>query len=229
MYNLIPPLLRKKSKLQGCIVVIGNETHSLSQLFVDQAHNRAMPVYQVQHDPMQTNLKIEQQDSGLKRVRLNLINPTALKNLVGYIQRTGHSIELCIFQADFSKSLSNSDASAQQVEQLWQNTGLAAVNIAQAIIRQMLIKSQGTLIFLGTQPNLIAENNGLTQSMFASIRALAQSLAREFHPKGIHIAYCMLESWDSQNVVLMDSVKNMCWHLYQQPDSTWSQELSVGV
>ena len=183
MYNLIPPLLRKKSKLQGCIVVIGNETHSLSQLFVDQAQNSTMPVYQVQHDPTQTNLKIEQQDSGLKRVRLNLINQTALKNLVGYIQRTGHSIELCIFQADFSKSLSNSDASVQQIEQLWQNTGLAAVNISQAIIRQMLIKSQGTLIFLGTQPNLIAENNGLTQSMFASIRALAQSLARHYHPK----------------------------------------------
>ncbi|MDN5433402.1 MAG: oxidoreductase, partial [Acinetobacter sp.] len=48
-------------------------------------------------------------------------------------------------------------------------------------------------------------------------------------PKGIHITYCMLESWDSQNIALMDSVKNMCWHLYHQPDSTWSQELSVGV
>ena len=30
--------------------------------------------------------------------------------------------------------------------------------------------------------------------MFASIRALAQSLAREFQPKGIHVTYCMVEN-----------------------------------
>ena len=30
--------------------------------------------------------------------------------------------------------------------------------------------------------------------MFASIRALSQSLAREFQPKGIHVTYCMVEN-----------------------------------
>ena len=38
--------------------------------------------------------------------------------------------------------------------------------------------------------------------MFASIRALAQSLAREFQPKGIHVTYCMVEKWEGKTSTL---------------------------
>ena len=63
--------------------------------------------------------------------------------------------------------------------------------------------------------------------MFASIRALSQSLAREFQPKGIHVTYCMVEKWDGQNQHFISSVKQVCQYIYQQPNTAWSQELSV--
>jgi short-subunit dehydrogenase len=227
MYKLIPSFLKKKHQRSGCIVIIGNDIAGLSQIIGSHIQHDAMLVYSVQHDLTQTNMQIESQDAELKVVRLNLLNPTALKNLVNHIQRTGYFIDLCIFQADVVSRLQQVQHSAQSIEQLWQNTGLTAVNISQAMIRHMLSQRQGTLIFLGSQLSSDITNHLESQSMLASIRALSQSLAREFHPKGIHISYCMLEHWDSQNAALMDSVKNICWHLYQQPKSTWSQELSI--
>ena len=99
--------------------------------------------------------------------------------------------------------------------------------VAQAVIKPMLKQQRGTVIFLGAPFSNSTHYDVLSQSMFAGVRALSQSLAREFHPKGIHVAYCTLEKWDDQDQKLMQSIAQVCWHLHQQPKSTWSQELSL--
>lgn len=227
MNRLIPQLFRSKQKVKRCVVVVGNDIDQLAQTFVEQAEKSKMHVYQVEHDPAPQNIQIEHLHSGLTKLRLNLINSAAVKDLIKQIHHAGHLIDLCVFQPDFTRLVESNPLSAQQIELQWQNTGLSAVSISQAMIRQMLRKGKGTLIFLGMQQNLAAENDLLSQSMFASIRALAQSLAREFHPKGIHIAYCMLPYWKSQNLEFMHAIQQVCWHVYQQPASTWTQELSL--
>lgn len=227
MSKLLPQWFKSKQKTKGCIVIVGNNVQQLSQLFVGQVQYDAMPVYQLQHDAIQTQPKIEVQAEGLTAVRLNLLDATALKSVIQQIQKAGHFVDLCIFQPDFVLPENSHALSAEQLENYWQNTGLMAVSIAQAVIRQMLSKQQGTLIFLGTQQPVESEQDLFSQSMSASIRALAQSLAREFHPKGIHVVYCVVPH--GQNHELMQSLQQTCWHLYQQPKSTWSQELRLGL
>lgn len=229
MSKLLPQWFKSKQKTQGCIVIVGNAVQQLSQLFAEQVQCDAMPVYQLQHDPIQTQPQIEAQAEGLIAVRLNLLDATALKSVIQQIHKAGHFVDLCIFQPDFVLPENSQPLSAEQLENYWQNTGLTAVSIAQAVIRQMLSKQHGTLIFLGTQQPVESERDLFSQSLSASIRALAQSLAREFHPKGIHVVYCVLSHWQSANHALMQSLQQTCWHLYQQPKSTWSQELRLGL
>ena len=111
-------------------------------------------------------------------VHLNLVNVDHLKCLLRYISTHGHIIELCVFQPSFSSSSNIEALSLEEIEHSWQTTGLSAVSVAQAVIKPMLKQQRGTVIFLGAPFNNSPHYDVLSQSMFASIRALAQSLAR---------------------------------------------------
>ena len=83
----------------------------------------------------------------------------------------------------------------QQVQQYWQQCGLSTTRVAQSAIAAMLQQSpvrgkRGCVVFLAqsahsAQHDLISHSI-ITQSIHAGIRALAQSLAREFQPQGVN-------------------------------------------
>lgn len=214
---------------QGCVVVAGHDLHLIERDFVILDKNAQFPLhlYQVVHDSAVQKIQVQSINDGVTAVHLNLVNADHLKSLVRYISTQRHTIELCVFQPNFSSSPNIEALSLEEIEHNWQTTGLSAVSVAQAVIKPMLKEQRGTLIFLGAPFNNSTHYDVLSQSMFAGIRALAQSLAREFHPKGIHISYCMVEKWDGQDQHFISSVKQVCQHIYQQPDSAWSQELSL--
>ncbi|RQL65748.1 oxidoreductase [Acinetobacter pittii] len=216
-------------KKQGCVVVAGHDLQLIERDFVILDKNAHCPLhlYQVVHDSTAQKMKIHSINDGVTAVQLNLVNADHLKCLLRYFSKHGHTIELCVFQPSFSSSPNIEALSLEEIEHSWQTTGLSAVSVAQAVIKPMLKQQRGTVIFLGAPSNHSIHYDVLSQSMFASIRALAQSLAREFQPKGIHVSYCMIEKWEGQNQHFTSSLKQVCQHIYQQPDSAWSQELSL--
>ena len=210
-------------------MVAGHDLQLIERDFIILDKNGHFPLhlYQVVHDSAVQNMKIHSINDGVTAVHLNLVNADHLKSLVRYISSHGHTIELCVFQPSFSSSSNIEALSLEEIEHSWQTTGLSAVSVAQAVIKPMLKQQQGTLIFLGAPSSQSTQYDVLGQSMFAGIRALSQSLAREFQPKGIHVAYCMVEKWEGQNQHFTSSLKQVCQHIYQQPVSAWSQELSL--
>lgn len=69
-----------------------------------------------------------------------------------------------------------------------------AASVARALVPAMLEQGRGTLIFTGATASLRggAGFAALAASKFA-LRALAQSLAREFGPRGIHVAHLVID------------------------------------
>lgn len=226
---MIKNIFSKTEERSGCIVVVGSDIQLLCQnfFFLDQDKKEILHIYQVIHDPTLESMQLFSQRGGITVIYLNLINPAHLKRLIKYITEARHTIELTIFQPVFSPSRNIETLSTWDIERNWETTGLSAVNLSQTVIEAMLKQKRGTLIFLGGEYHNSAHYDLLSQSMFASIRALSQSLAREFQPKGIHVTYCMVEQWDSQNYSFISAVKNICQHIHQQPISAWSQELSL--
>lgn len=226
---MLKKIFQKFQKKQGCVVVADHDLQLIERDFVILDKNAHFPLhlYQVVHDSTAQKMKIHSINDGVTAVHLNLVNTDHLKCLLRYISKHGHTIELCVFQPSFSSSPNIEALSLEEIEHSWQTTGLSAVSVAQAVIKPMLKQQRGTLIFLGAPSSQSAHYDVLSQSMFASIRALAQSLAREFQPKGIHVSYCMVEKWEGQNQHFTSSLKQVCQHIYQQPDSAWSQELSL--
>ena len=226
---MLKKIFQKFQKKQGCVVVAGHDLQLIERDFVILDKNAHCPLhlYQVVHDSTAQKMKIHSINDGVTAVQLNLVNADHLKCLLRYFSKHGHTIELCVFQPSFSSSPNIEALSLEEIEHSWQTTGLSAVSVAQAVIKPMLKQQRGTVIFLGAPSNHSIHYDVISQSMFASIRALAQSLAREFQPKGIHVSYCMIEKWEGQNQHFTSSLKQVCQHIYQQPNSAWSQELSL--
>ncbi|MCK0869389.1 SDR family NAD(P)-dependent oxidoreductase [Acinetobacter pittii] len=226
---MLKKIFQKFQKKQGCVVVAGHDLQLIERDFVILDKNAHCPLhlYQVVHDSTAQKMKIHSINDGVTAVQLNLVNADHLKCLLRYFSKHGHTIELCVFQPSFSSSPNIEALSLEEIEHSWQTTGLSAVSVAQAVIKPMLKQQRGTVIFLGAPSNHSIHYDVISQSMFASIRALAQSLAREFQPKGIHVSYCMIEKREGQNQHFTSSLKQVCQHIYQQPDSAWSQELSL--
>ncbi|WVF69787.1 hypothetical protein IAT40_004566 [Kwoniella sp. CBS 6097] len=121
-------------------------------------------------------------------------------------------------------------------------------NLAQSIIPHFLANDadpttggKGTLIYTGATMSLKsgAKFSSLAPGMFAR-RALAQSLAREFGPQGVHVGHVIIDGIiDTERVAGMmgqdkndsrlkpDDIAQSYLHLINQPKSAWTQELDV--
>jgi len=71
----------------------------------------------------------------------------------------------------------------------------------------------------------------------SALRALAQSLAREYQPQGIHVAHIIVDGFissaryntirEEDNVMKPDTIAEIYWHVHSQHKSEWTHELDV--
>jgi NAD(P)-dependent dehydrogenase (short-subunit alcohol dehydrogenase family) len=132
------------------------------------------------------------------------------------------------------------DHSSEDFEKTWRSMVLSAVLLSAECIPRMLSHDGGCMIFSGATAGIRA---GAGFSAFASakfaLRGLTQSLAREFHPQGIHITHVILDGliWsqrtqerfspEQEKCMLPEDIAEVYWHITQQPRSTWSQEIDL--
>ncbi|KAH6959949.1 hypothetical protein BKA56DRAFT_599944 [Ilyonectria sp. MPI-CAGE-AT-0026] len=103
-----------------------------------------------------------------------------------------------------------------------------------------------TLLITGATASLrgSAKFGTFAAGMFAQ-RALGQSLAREFGPKGVHVALAVIDSGidgprmramlgedakkavEEDKVMSPDAIAESHWHLHAQHRSSWTQELDL--
>lgn len=137
-------------------------------------------------------------------------------------------MELVIFQPINPKPQSLETITSAEMVNHWQLSGLAAINMANKSIKHMLKQSHGTLIFLARGYATYSEKENVHhEAMNTGIRILAESLAREFQPKGIHIIYCAMNVWSNQSPAIAKELIETCQHLHAQPRSTWTHALMV--
>lgn len=126
-------------------------------------------------------------------------------------------------------------------ESAWRVNCLGGFLCAREVLPAMLERGRGTLLFTGATASLrgSARFAGLAVGKFG-LRALAQSLAREFGPRGIHVAHVVIDGQidtarvrgmmpgrDASTMLSPDAIAESYWHLHQQHPSAWTQELDL--
>ncbi len=111
---------------------------------------------------------------------------------------------------------------------------------AQAAARRMLKRGSGSLFFTGATASLkgMPESTPFAMAKFA-LRGLAQSLARELGPKGIHVAHFIIDggiasSWakpgelgPADKWLDPDAISNSYLDLHRQHRSAWTFEMDL--
>jgi len=133
------------------------------------------------------------------------------------------------------------DVDASDVAQAVAVTAHGAFLVAQQAARRMLPHAHGALLFTGAS----ASTKGYPLSAaFAmgkfALRGLAQSLARELHPQGIHVGHVVIDgsirpssdtiavtSGTADSQLDPDAIAQTYLHLLAQPRSAWTWEIEV--
>jgi NAD(P)-dependent dehydrogenase (short-subunit alcohol dehydrogenase family) len=149
--------------------------------------------------------------------------------------------EVLVYNASSFKPGSLQDVTPEALEAVWRVSCLGAWAAAREVVPAMLARGRGTLLLTGATAGL---RGSAGFAAFAvgkfGLRALGQSLARELHPKGIHVAHVVIDGQiDSPRVRSMspsrathtfldpDSIAEAYWQLHRQPPNTWTQELEL--
>ena len=112
---------------------------------------------------------------------------------------------------------------------------------AQSVLPAMLEQGRGTVILTGATASMrgSAKFSALATGKFA-LRALAQSMAREFGPQGIHVAHAIIDGQidtprvrsmspdrDASTMLSPDAIAEAYWQLHRQDASAWTHELDL--
>ena len=129
-----------------------------------------------------------------------------------------------------------------EVEHAIQITALGAFHAAQEAAKRMLPTKHGGILFTGATAGVKAYGKSTTFAMgkFA-LRALAQSLARELHPKGVHVGHFIIDGGirnpnrpervdaaeNPDSMLDPDAIAREYWNLLTQHRSCWSWEVDL--
>ena len=239
LLSLKIPSIIKRSQVKECAIIIGlDESCLVASALCKRAESAGLVVYQVTHDAQRKGVVTTRSTHSLNhyQVRLNLSSSDAVNDLFKKIADADLTPHWIIHCPQRPKPLDTLLMTPNDLESMWRVQGFSAFIFGQAAIKAILkngvkrgVENRSpTIIFVGaidavqSQPNF----SGFT-AVKAGVRALAQSMAREFDPQGVHIAHVLLNYGDVVNVGFAESVAATCWQIYSQPKQAWTQELEL--
>ena len=165
--------------------------------------------------------------------------------LVQTIEREVGPIEVCVFNVGGNVRFPIRDTTARVYTKVWEMAALAGFLVAREAARAMVPRGRGTILFTGATASL---RGGKGFAAFAgakhALRALAQSLARELGPEGIHVAHVVVDGAidtpfirdtfperyklkEKEGILDPEAIAENYWQLHRQPRSAWTHELDL--
>jgi len=167
----------------------------------------------------------------------------SLANLMSYAAGLG-SVKSVIFNVGNNMPIPFSDLTADQFEEFWRVCTFAAFLTAKAAL-PFLENSGGSLLFTGASASMRGRP-GFAHfgAAKAGLRNLAQALAKDYGPKGVHVGHVVvdglvngerlqsrfgeyLEQLGEDGSLEPDAVAEAYWYMHRQPRNTWSFEIDV--
>jgi short-subunit dehydrogenase len=147
--------------------------------------------------------------------------------------------EVVVYNASYRTRGPFVELDAAEVHKTITMTAYAGFLVAQAAVRRMLPKGHGAILFTGASASVkgYAQSAPFAMGKFA-LRGLAQSMARELSPQGIHVAHFVIDGGirsarrpvppDKPDSLLdPDAIAQTYWHVLQQPRSAWTHEVEL--
>jgi len=169
----------------------------------------------------------------------------AVEDLFDRVEAAHGPIAAAVFNTGAQYRQPFLDIPADLFEKVWRLGCYAGFLVGRAAARRMLPRGKGSILFTGATASIrgAAEFAAFAASKFG-LRALAQSMARELGPKGIHVAHTIIDGpidmpWIRENfpdlvkarpkdgLLQPDDLAESYWMLHRQARSAWTFELDL--
>ncbi|MBI5257211.1 MAG: SDR family oxidoreductase [Burkholderiales bacterium] len=165
--------------------------------------------------------------------------------LIDRIEREVGPIEVLVFNIGANVPCSILDETARKYFKIWEMACFGGFLNGREVAKRMVTRGRGTILFTGATASLRGSANF---AAFAgakhALRALAQSMARELGPQGIHVGHVVVDgaidtefirsnfperyALKGQDGILNpEHIAENYWLLHQQPRDAWTFELDL--
>ena len=168
-------------------------------------------------------------------------DPDAIRDVFARIHEEIGTVDTLIYNAGAGEWASIMDTSLEGMESSWATNTLGLVACAQQVIPSMTENGEGSIMVIGATASL---RGGAQSTAFASAKAaqrsVAQSMARDLGPKGIHVGYLIIDGIidiertrerfpDRADDFFMqpDAIADSVYALTQQERSAWAFEIDL--
>ncbi|MCX4166261.1 MULTISPECIES: SDR family NAD(P)-dependent oxidoreductase [Paraburkholderia] len=153
--------------------------------------------------------------------------------------------DLIVYNAGNNRYVPFTELSAADFESFWRIGPLGAFLVGREVARRIAPSGGGTLIFTGASASLRGKPGfAHFASSKAGVRMIAQSMAREFGPQGLHVAHVVVDGGidgerlrqarpgviaerGENGLLNIDAIADMYWTLHRQHPSAWTQEVDL--
>src|ERR1700691_2485615 len=149
--------------------------------------------------------------------------------------------EVLLYNAGTGTFGTITEITPDQYEADWRVNAFGAFVAAKEVAPSMIARGRGTMLFTGATAGVKAGAKSVSfgPAKFA-MRGLAQSLARDLGPRGIHVAWINVDgsidipgargqkpSLKDGDFLKPEAIADTYWHLAHQDPSAWTMELEV--
>jgi NAD(P)-dependent dehydrogenase (short-subunit alcohol dehydrogenase family) len=169
----------------------------------------------------------------------NATDPDEVARLFGLVERESATPDVVVYNASGRARGPFVDLVPAEVAQAIAVSAFGGFLVAQQAAKRMLPNKHGAILFTGASASVkgYAQSASFAMGKFA-LRGLAQSMARELSPQGIHVAHFVIdggirsaarvEPADRPDSMLdPDAIALSYWNVLQQPRSAWTWELEL--
>src|SRR3954464_6687714 len=178
-------------------------------------------------------------ETGARAFACNATEPDEVERLFGAVEREIAAPDVVVYNASARARGVFVDLAPADVAQAIAVSAFGGFLVAQQAVRRMLPNRRGAILFTGASASVkgYPQSAPFAMGKFA-LRGLAQSMARELSPQGIHVAHFVIdggirsairtEPVDRPDSFLdPDAIAESYWNVLQQPRNAWSWELEL--
>jgi len=165
--------------------------------------------------------------------------------LVQTIESEIAPIEVAVFNIGANVRFGITETTARVYFKVWEMACFAGFLMGREVAKRMVPRGHGTILFTGATASLRGrEGYAAFSGAKHGLRALAQSMARELWPKGIHVAHPIVDgAIDTEfirsnfperyatkaqdGIVDPAHVADLYWHIHTQARDAWTHETDI--
>jgi NAD(P)-dependent dehydrogenase (short-subunit alcohol dehydrogenase family) len=178
-------------------------------------------------------------ETGALAFACDAAKPAEVEKLFSDIEAACGAPDIVIYNASSRARGPLVDLDPGEVERALAVSAFGGFLVAQQAARRMLAKKHGAILFTGASASVkgYAQSAPFAMGKFA-LRGLAQSMARELAPQGIHVAHIVIDGGIKSarrgepphapgSLLDPDAIAATYLHLIRQPRSAWAWEIEL--